>query len=238
LGNPVWPFYAGGPAHRSTLAAISPEPGCGPSASRHTAKPTAWRGVIDFGRRRGFSKDDVDSAIATEPASRVERARILLAYREERWFFAVGQALGGIIRPCSAALTEPLPIVDGGARRSPAPEPTITKTTILDLPRFGGEVRAWDQGIWFDSILSSCFTQFFCSAPGEPFFRPGPHDGCGRRAQRGVKDDPCGRAEGLSLTAASTTAGWRLRLSDFESGSAKVSSTSLLARTAASGGSI
>jgi hypothetical protein len=104
--------------------------------------------------------------LRTEPASRVERARILLGHREERWFFAVGQALGGIIRPCSTALTEPWPIVDRGVRRSPALEPTITKTTILDLPRFVGEVRGWDQGIWFDSILSSCFTQFFCWAPG------------------------------------------------------------------------
>src|SRR5580704_9025170 len=30
----------------------------------------------------------------TEPASRVERARILLAYREDPSFFAVGRALG------------------------------------------------------------------------------------------------------------------------------------------------
>jgi hypothetical protein len=27
----------------------------------------------------------------------------------------------------------------------------------LDLPRFRGEVRSWDQGIWFDGILSSSF---------------------------------------------------------------------------------
>ena len=31
----------------------------------------------------------------TEPASRVERARMLLAYRKDPSFFAVGQALGG-----------------------------------------------------------------------------------------------------------------------------------------------
>ena len=30
----------------------------------------------------------------TEPASRVERARMLLAYRKDPSFFAVGQALG------------------------------------------------------------------------------------------------------------------------------------------------
>ena len=28
---------------------------------------------------------------------------------------------------------------------------------IMDLPRFRGEVRSWDQGIWFDGILSSSF---------------------------------------------------------------------------------
>jgi hypothetical protein len=30
-------------------------------------------------------------------------------------------------------------------------------TTLVDLPRFRGEVRSWDQGIWFDGILSSSF---------------------------------------------------------------------------------
>jgi hypothetical protein len=55
----------------------------------------AWRRVIEL------SIDDADlvklTSIArsrTEPASRVERARILLAYRKNASFFAVGQALG------------------------------------------------------------------------------------------------------------------------------------------------
>ena len=30
-------------------------------------------------------------------------------------------------------------------------------SAMLDLPRFRGEVRSWDQGIWFDGILSSSF---------------------------------------------------------------------------------
>ena len=29
--------------------------------------------------------------------------------------------------------------------------------TMMDLPRFRGEVRSWDQDIWFDGILSSSF---------------------------------------------------------------------------------
>lgn len=36
---------------------------------------------------------------------------------------------------------------------------TLTRDRLekLDLPRFRGEVRSWDQGIWFDGILSSSF---------------------------------------------------------------------------------
>src|ERR1700719_164977 len=55
----------------------------------------AWRRAIEL------SLGDADTAklrsIAqsrTEPPSRVERARILLAYREDPSFFAVGRALG------------------------------------------------------------------------------------------------------------------------------------------------
>ena len=55
----------------------------------------AWRRAMEL------SLGDVDSAklrsiahLRTEPASRVERARILLAYREDPSFFAVGRRLG------------------------------------------------------------------------------------------------------------------------------------------------
>jgi len=62
----------------------------------------AWRRAIEL------SLGDVDleklRSIAqsrTEPASRVERARILLGYRDEPSFFAVGQALGLHHQTCS-----------------------------------------------------------------------------------------------------------------------------------------
>src|SRR5258706_9918593 len=55
----------------------------------------AWRRAIELSlgdaaveRLRSISQS------RTEPASRVERARILLAYREDPSFFAVGRALG------------------------------------------------------------------------------------------------------------------------------------------------
>ena len=62
---------------------------------KRIAEMAAWRRAIEL------SLTDTDTAklrsIAqsrTEPASRVERARILLAYREDPSFFAVGRALG------------------------------------------------------------------------------------------------------------------------------------------------
>src|SRR3974390_56366 len=66
-------------------------------------KPTMERGEVMAAWRRAIelSLGDTDTAklrlIAqsrTEPASRVERARMLLAYREDPSFFAVGRALG------------------------------------------------------------------------------------------------------------------------------------------------
>ena len=36
----------------------------------------------------------------------------------------------------------------------------------LDLPRFRGEMRAWDQALWLDVMLSSGLVAFFGSAPG------------------------------------------------------------------------
>ena len=64
---------------------------------------TAWRQAIELAIGE---KDLVElGAIArsrTEPASRVERARMLLAYREDPSFFAVAQDMG--VHPLCAAL--------------------------------------------------------------------------------------------------------------------------------------
>ena len=56
---------------------------------------TAWRRVIAL----SIGEDDLAGLVSiarsrTEPASRVERARMLLAYRDDPSFFAVGRALG------------------------------------------------------------------------------------------------------------------------------------------------
>ena len=60
-----------------------------------------------------------------------------------------------------------------------------------------------------DGILPSCLVSFFCSAPGGAILPSRPARWCGRRAQRRSRTaPPRGRPEGLSLTAASTAAGW------------------------------
>ena len=56
---------------------------------------TARRRVVEL----AFTDEDLSRLMAiarsrTEPASRVERARMLLAFRDDASFFAVGQALG------------------------------------------------------------------------------------------------------------------------------------------------
>src|SRR5271166_6929497 len=96
------------------------------------------------GRRRGIELAIGEEELAalraiarsrTEPARRVERARMLLAYREDPSFFAVSRALGCINRGSNAALSGRWPMARW--RRSticpwPGKEPTVT-----------AEAKAW-----------------------------------------------------------------------------------------------
>jgi Winged helix-turn helix len=97
----------------------------------------AWRRAIEL------SLGDADTeklrSIAqsrTEPASRVERARILLAYREDPSFFAVGRALGlhhqTVQRCVERAVAEgPLAVLDDRPRPGRAPTITLEAKTWL-----------------------------------------------------------------------------------------------------------
>jgi hypothetical protein len=90
----------------------------------------AWRRAIEL----SLGDEDTEKlrSIAqsrTEPASRVERARILLAYREDPSFFAVGRALGlhhQTVQRCveRAVIEGPMAALDDCPR--PGREPTIT----------------------------------------------------------------------------------------------------------------
>src|SRR5262249_29800912 len=46
--------------------------------------------------------------------------------------------------------------------------------TNVDLPRFRGEMRAWDQAPWLYVMLSSGPWHSLVRPPAEPFFRPDP----------------------------------------------------------------
>src|SRR5271169_4016450 len=52
----------------------------------------------------------------------------------------------------------------------------------MGLPRFRGEVRSWDQGTWFDCIVSSSLGQSFGSS--ESIFSSRPARFQGRRVER------------------------------------------------------
>src|ERR1700752_1053201 len=96
----------------------------------------AWRRAIEL------SLGEADTAklrsIArsrTEPASRVERAQILLAYREDPSFFAVGRALGvhhQTVQRCVERALVSVPRAALDDRRRSGKERTIT-----------AEARAW-----------------------------------------------------------------------------------------------
>src|SRR2546423_14191736 len=77
---------------------------CGGIEDEGLKAMAAWRRAIELSL--GDAAVERLKSIAhsrTEPASRVERARILLAYREDPSFFAVGRRLGCIIKRFSAA---------------------------------------------------------------------------------------------------------------------------------------
>src|SRR5258708_19481299 len=97
---------------------------------------TAWRQAIEL----SIGAEDLARLVLiarsrTEPASRVERAQILLAYREDPSFFAVGRALEvhhQTVQRCveRALASGPMAALDDRPRSGK--EPTITP-----------EARAW-----------------------------------------------------------------------------------------------
>ena len=142
----------------------------------------AWRramklslGEADTAKLRSIAQS------RTEPASRVERARILLAYREDPSFFAVGRALGlhhqTVQRCVERAVAEgPLAALDDRAR--PGREPTITpeaKAWLVSLACRKAKELGYPHELWTTRLLaaprSRAWTRGGTCVPRQP--RPG-----------------------------------------------------------------
>ena len=97
----------------------------------------------------------------SEPAIRVQRARILLAYRESLSFFAVGHALGvhhQTVQRCveRAAVEGPMAALDD--RLPPGKAPTITteaKAWIKDLACRKAKELGYPHELWTTRLLAS-----------------------------------------------------------------------------------
>ena len=122
---------------------------------------TAWRQVL------ALTIEDEDlsrlTAIArsrTEPASRVERARMLLAYREDLSFFAVGRALGAhhqTVQRCVERAVAYGPLTALEDRPRPGKQPTITaeaKAWLLDLACRKAKDLGYPHELWTTRLLA------------------------------------------------------------------------------------
>jgi len=122
----------------------------------------AWRRVIEL------SIDDANLAklrsIArsrTEPASRVERARMLLAYRENSSFFAVGRALGVHHQKVQRCIERALaygPIAALDDRPRPGKDPTITaeaKAWLVSLACRKAKDLGYPHEVWTTRLLAT-----------------------------------------------------------------------------------
>src|SRR6516162_1297249 len=122
----------------------------------------AWRRAIEL------SLGDADSAklrsIAhsrTEPASWVERARILLAYREDPSFFAVGRRLGlhhQTVQRCVERAVAEGPMAALDDRPRPGKEPMITleaKTWLVSLACRKAKELGYPHELWTTRLLAA-----------------------------------------------------------------------------------
>src|SRR5438270_9787761 len=121
----------------------------------------AWRRAIEL------SLGDSDTlklrSIAqsrSEPASRVERARILLAYREDPSFFAVGRALGlhhQTVQRCVERAVAEGPMAALDDRPRPGREPTITleaKAWLVSLACQKAHDLGYPHELWTTRLLA------------------------------------------------------------------------------------
>src|ERR1700686_3678373 len=122
---------------------------------------TAWRRMIEL----SIEDKDLANLVSitrsrTEPGSRVERARILLAYREDPSFFAVGQALGVHHQTVQRCVERALAYGAMAAlddRPRPRKEPTITaeaRTWLVSLACRKAKDLGYPHELWTTRLLA------------------------------------------------------------------------------------
>src|SRR6266550_6474614 len=122
---------------------------------------TAWRQAIEL----SIGAEDLAGLVSiarsrTEPASRVERARVLLAYQEDPSFFAVGRALGvhhQTVQRCveRALAYGPMAALDDRPRSGK--EPTITaeaKAWLVSLACRKAKELGYPHELWTTRLLA------------------------------------------------------------------------------------
>jgi transposase len=120
-----------------------------------------WRQAVevamtdeDVARLMGISRS------RTEPASRVERAQMLLAYREKPSFFAVGQRLGvhhQTVQRCIERALAYGPLMALDDRPRPGKEPTITpeaKAWLVSLACRKAKELGYPHELWTTRLLA------------------------------------------------------------------------------------
>jgi transposase len=122
---------------------------------------TAWRRVIEL----SLERDDLAKLVSiarsrTESASRVERARMLLAYREDPSFFAVGLSLGvhhQTVQRCIERALAYGPMAALEDRPRPGKEPTITteaKAWLVSLACRKAKDLGYPHELWTTRLLA------------------------------------------------------------------------------------
>src|SRR3954464_14179055 len=134
---------------------------CVGGLKRRIGEMAAWRRAIEL------SLTDADTTKLTSiaqsrsaPAGRVERARILLAYREDPSFFALGRALGlhhQTVQRCveRAVVEGPMAALDDRPR--PGKEPTITieaKAWLTSLACRKAKELGYPHELWTTRLLA------------------------------------------------------------------------------------
>src|ERR1700681_749110 len=120
-----------------------------------------WRQAVELAMR----DEDIARLVAisrsrTEPASRVERAQMLLAYRERPSFFAVGQELGvhhHTVHRCVERALAYVPLTALDDRPRPGKEPTITpeaKAWLVSLACRKANELGYPHELWTTRLLA------------------------------------------------------------------------------------